>query len=55
MEQNRYAFQTNFSELIMRTPPQAPPSLFKNGTVRRGDGHGKVSHISKSIFYHKGR
>lgn len=49
MEQNRYAFQTNFSELIMRTPPQAPPSLFKNGTVRRGDGHGKVRLILRIV------
>ena len=34
-------FSTNFSGLIMRSPPQAPPSLFKN-TMRRADSYGKV-------------
>ena len=38
-------FTMNVSELIMRTPPHAPPSLFKSGISRRGDCHGKVSEI----------
>ena len=45
IEDNRNLFLTNFSDLIMCTPPQAPPSLFKYGTIRRGDGHGKVNNI----------
>ena len=44
-------FLTNFSDLIMRTPPQAPPNLFKTGTVRRGDGHGKVNYIIVNVLY----
>ena len=42
VDDSRYVFVTNFSELVMRRPPQPPSSLFKHGTVRRGDGHGKV-------------
>lgn len=38
----RNVFTMNVSELIMRTPPHAPPSLFKHGITRRGDCHGKV-------------
>ena len=50
IEDNRYVFITNFSELIMRNPPQPPPSLFKHGTIKRGDGHGKVSYSLRSFI-----
>ena len=42
MVTTRNVFTMNVSELIMRTPPHAPPSLFKHGITRRGDCHGKV-------------
>ena len=34
----------------MRNPPQPPPSLFKHGTIKRGDGHGKVSYSLGSFI-----
>lgn len=49
VEDNRRLFLTNFSDLMLRTPPQAPPSLFKYGTLRKSDGHGKVSVFLKGF------
>ena len=49
-ESTRNIFLMNTSEMIMRTPPHAPPSLFKHGVSRRGDCHGKVRDIFLNIF-----
>ena len=43
--QEQGCFATNFSELIMRSPPQAPPSLFKHAVKKCGDSNGKVSSL----------
>eukprot|EP00794_Sanderia_malayensis_P017822 gene17822-19601_t len=36
------AFPTNFADLIMRCPPQAPPSLFKHVARKTTESNGKV-------------
>ena len=41
--QERGCFSTNFSELLMRSPPQAPPSLFKHTVKKCGESNGKVT------------
>ncbi|XP_065052250.1 uncharacterized protein LOC135681616 isoform X2 [Rhopilema esculentum] len=43
--QEQCCFATNFSDLIMRCPPQAPPSLFKQTVKKCGETNGKIKVI----------
>eukprot|EP00112_Aurelia_sp_Birch-Aquarium-sp1_P003735 Seg142.4 transcript_id=Seg142.4/GoldUCD/mRNA.D3Y31 product="Kinesin-like protein KIF26A" protein_id=Seg142.4/GoldUCD/D3Y31 len=43
--QEQGGFATNFSDLIMRCPPQAPPSLFKQTVKKYGESNGKIKVI----------
>eukprot|EP00111_Clytia_hemisphaerica_P024300 TCONS_00071654-protein len=54
IDNTRNIFLMNTSEMIMRTPPHAPPSLFKHGVTRRGDCHGKVRVILRTTNRRRG-